>query len=251
MPGTQPIIGYEQIYTGTVRRDNVDYQTPNNSLIRKIISGASISMQYTGADAGTGDVTIGVSTEDIQDIVESFGYPTLLYDYIVFNSGSTTINLYPIGNIPSTYVTLKVLVSLRTNRSATFEAIKLRVNGDNTTGTYDSYLMFHNFDSNFNDEATVTGSIPNILYADGSTAPANNFAGYEITFNDYASTIKNKIGQSRGGQQTVRNVNSLFIYDGVFLWHPASPAAITKLELITANGGNFVSGSRASLWAYK
>jgi len=69
---TQVIKGYAQINTGTVQRDNLDILTPNKSLIRKIlISGTNITMQYTGADSGTGDVTLGLllPINDLSDVV--------------------------------------------------------------------------------------------------------------------------------------------------------------------------------------
>lgn len=65
---TNVIKGFSQINTGTVQRANIDISTPGKSLITKIISGSNLSMQYTGADAGTGDVTLGVATATIQDI---------------------------------------------------------------------------------------------------------------------------------------------------------------------------------------
>lgn len=64
----QTIQGFIQINTGTVQRDNMDITTPTKSMIRKIISGSNLSMQYTGADPGTGDVTLGVTDQIIQGL---------------------------------------------------------------------------------------------------------------------------------------------------------------------------------------
>lgn len=56
----QTIKGYDQINTGTVQRDNLDIYTPNKSVIRKIVSGTNLTIQYSGVDLGTGDVYLGV-----------------------------------------------------------------------------------------------------------------------------------------------------------------------------------------------
>lgn len=65
----QVITGHEQINTGTVQRQNIDIVTPNKSVIIRIITGSGISMQSTGADAGTGVVTLSVVPKAVQDIV--------------------------------------------------------------------------------------------------------------------------------------------------------------------------------------
>lgn len=47
-----------QILDHTVQRDDMDVSTVGNAMITKVIQGTGISMSSTGADAGTGDVTI-------------------------------------------------------------------------------------------------------------------------------------------------------------------------------------------------
>lgn len=55
-----------QILDSTVQRDDVDIVTVGQSLIRKAIPGAGITISSTGADTGTGDVTVNVSPTAIQ-----------------------------------------------------------------------------------------------------------------------------------------------------------------------------------------
>jgi hypothetical protein len=46
---------------GTVQRVDLDVTTIGNAVIRKIIAGTNVTITSTGADAGTGDVTINAS----------------------------------------------------------------------------------------------------------------------------------------------------------------------------------------------
>lgn len=50
-----------QIRDGSVSRDDLNITTAGQAVIRKIITGAGLSQSYTGADSGTGDVTLSVS----------------------------------------------------------------------------------------------------------------------------------------------------------------------------------------------
>lgn len=47
---------------GSVQRDDLDVSTSGQALLRKLIAGVGISLTSTGADAGTGDVTVNIGT---------------------------------------------------------------------------------------------------------------------------------------------------------------------------------------------
>jgi hypothetical protein len=59
MAATQPRGG--QILDGSIQRVDLDVSTVGQAVIRKVIQGTGISMTATGADAGTGDVTINAT----------------------------------------------------------------------------------------------------------------------------------------------------------------------------------------------
>jgi hypothetical protein len=59
MPVTQ--IRGGQVGDGTIGRADLDIATVGNAVIRKIVQGSGITISSTGADAGTGDVTISAS----------------------------------------------------------------------------------------------------------------------------------------------------------------------------------------------
>lgn len=48
----------DQILDGTVNRDDLDTTTSGGAVISKVIAGTNVTLTYTGADPGTGDVTI-------------------------------------------------------------------------------------------------------------------------------------------------------------------------------------------------
>lgn len=48
----------EQIKDNTVGRDDLIIATAGKAVVRKLVAGTNISLTSTGADAGTGDVTI-------------------------------------------------------------------------------------------------------------------------------------------------------------------------------------------------
>ena len=50
-----------QVTDESIQRTDLNVSIPGSAVIRKIIAGANVSFTSTGADAGTGDVTIDVS----------------------------------------------------------------------------------------------------------------------------------------------------------------------------------------------
>jgi hypothetical protein len=66
MPRTQ-IFG-EQVNDGGLGRDDLNIDQPGEAVIRKVIAGFGITLEETGADPGTGDVTIH-STSDLPGFV--------------------------------------------------------------------------------------------------------------------------------------------------------------------------------------
>jgi hypothetical protein len=57
----QTVIRGNQILNNTVQRQDLDTSTVGQALVTKIVQGAGITLSSTGADSGTGDVTVAAS----------------------------------------------------------------------------------------------------------------------------------------------------------------------------------------------
>ena len=69
MPITTP--SGRQILDGSIQRADLDSTTVGQAVIRKIIQGTGININSTGADSGTGDVTISSASISVSDIIVS------------------------------------------------------------------------------------------------------------------------------------------------------------------------------------
>lgn len=69
MPTTS--VRSEQIEDGEVKRDDLNIAQVGQAVIRKLIGGTGISLGFTGADPGTGDVTVTATGE--AEAVSSLG----------------------------------------------------------------------------------------------------------------------------------------------------------------------------------
>jgi hypothetical protein len=58
-----------QVRDGTVQRADLDISTVGNAVVRKLVQGSNITLSSTGADAGTGDVTISAPAGGTGDVV--------------------------------------------------------------------------------------------------------------------------------------------------------------------------------------
>lgn len=54
-----------QIKDGTIQREDMDVTTPGKSVIARILPGANVTISSTGADTGTGDVTISATNSSV------------------------------------------------------------------------------------------------------------------------------------------------------------------------------------------
>jgi len=58
----QTMVRGTQVLDHTIQRDDLDTSTVGNAVIAKVIQGTNVTISSTGADSGTGDVTISVPT---------------------------------------------------------------------------------------------------------------------------------------------------------------------------------------------
>lgn len=59
MPRTE--VGGRQIANGSVQRDDLDVATVGQAVVRRLVQGTGVTLSSTGADSGTGDVTINAT----------------------------------------------------------------------------------------------------------------------------------------------------------------------------------------------
>lgn len=201
------------------------------------------------ADAGLDAVGMGGAAESGYKLKVTgkfkvtAGITHALYDQTL-GASAASINIYPTGNIPSTGKNLHIKIIARTDRVAGADGINLEINDDTTAANYSTYVMWHNFDSLWNDQTPASNIT--FAYANGANAPTGQFAVYDLTIYDYTSTTKNKEFQSRGGQRIGTGTGDHYIYDAKGSW--LSNSAITKVELLPATGPNFVTGTRVTAW---
>lgn len=87
MPATT--VDSAQIRDGTVQRSDLNVATVGQAVVAKLLQGANVSLSSTGADAGTGDVTISVPGGGTGPPGVN-AYTTTTSSFIVPASGSTT-----------------------------------------------------------------------------------------------------------------------------------------------------------------
>jgi hypothetical protein len=81
MPPT--VIRGTQVLDGTIQRADLDTTTAGQAVVAKIVQGSNITLSSTGADSGTGDVTVS-ATAGIN------AFTTTTSAFTVPASGSTT-----------------------------------------------------------------------------------------------------------------------------------------------------------------
>lgn len=67
-----PKINFQQIQNNAVMREHINIEDPGHAAVRKIVAGTGITLDSSGVDSGTGDVTInaaGVSAPNWSDIL--------------------------------------------------------------------------------------------------------------------------------------------------------------------------------------
>jgi hypothetical protein len=71
MPRTE--VRSAQIKDATIGRDDLNLATPGQAVVAKIVAGAGVTLSSTGADTGTGDVTVSVSSSTAHHVSHETG----------------------------------------------------------------------------------------------------------------------------------------------------------------------------------
>jgi hypothetical protein len=141
----------------------------------------------------------------------------------------------------STYKHLQIRVSVRTNRGATTDPIRVRFNSD-SGNNYAFHLLSGNGNTvtSTNSSSTTGLQIPRF---NSATSIASGFGVAVIDFLDVFSTTKNKTIRAFGGTPD----ESMGLVSGLFL----STNTTSELELTPFSGTLFEIGCRFSLYGIR
>lgn len=146
------------------------------------------------------------------------------------------------GNIPQTYKHLKMVLSARGDTAAQRVGVNVQFNGD-TAANYTFEAL--GADTNTTPTSSFNGSSTFGPMSDmpGSTAPANVSGLSEYLVGDYASTtfFKNCSGNGTNRYSATASLQQVI----GFTW--SSTAAIVRI-VVSPNSGNFIAGSRFTLY---
>jgi hypothetical protein len=168
----------------------------------------------------------------------AFGTYELIESQIL-GSAAASVTFSGLATYASTYKHLQVRMATRTDGSI-FEGY-VRLNGD--TGSNYAYHQLVGTGS-----SVVSGAATSItgfsMFANAvSTSPANSFGISVFDLLDAYSTTKNTTGRALLG------IGAEFVYLRSGLW--LNTAAITSIQFLINGSGNFVTGSRFSLYGIR
>lgn len=144
------------------------------------------------------------------------------------------------------YSHLKIIYSARGDQAATSSLINLTFNAD-TGSNYDAQRSGFNTGTILSDQVAQTSGIIGAVTA--GTGPASYPSSGEILIPDYRGTTFFKTATSQiAGPITAVSSGSILTRLHSVWWR--NTAAITSIEL-TLNGGNYVAGSKFTLYGLK
>jgi hypothetical protein len=145
--------------------------------------------------------------------------------------------------IPATFNHLLLLIQGRGDTAATSTTVLLRFNND-SGANYDTELITGSGAAVATGEI-VAGTSAQIADITANTGPASVFGAFTIWIPNYAGTTAQKNAFSSGGHKTTSLSGGIFNRNYSCFWRSA--AAINRITL-TPGAGNFVAGSRVTLY---
>lgn len=152
---------------------------------------------------------------------------------------TTTTADVTFSDIPGTHTDLLLVLSMRSNRSAAFNTIKLRFNGASTDTNHSGrYILGDGSNASSGPTAFVYGGdLP------AANATSNTFGSSELYIPNYAGSANKSISLTSGNET---NATTAYISAAANLW--ADTAAITSIRIFQTDASSFVSGSSAFLY---
>jgi hypothetical protein len=166
------------------------------------------------------------------------------YSLISSNVLTTTATSVTFSAIPSAYTDLLLMVSARTDESATNTTMKVTLNND-TAGNYSSTSLRTNNGTSVASGRDTAVPYLNQYLINAGTSTANTFGSLELYLPSYTATQKKPVGVFFVREN---NTTAADVYANANLWQ--GTAAVTSIEL-NANSNNFVSGSSFYLYGIK
>jgi hypothetical protein len=150
--------------------------------------------------------------------------------------------------IPSTYTDLKLVASIRTDRTASAaENIRVQFNSD-TSSVYSGRILEGNGSGAFSFANSAQASVM-VGYGNTDLTTSNTFGNLEMYIPNYLSTTNAK---SISSDSVLENNDTTgFGVLAANLWNPASQAAITSIKLFPQLGPNFKINSSFYLYGIK
>lgn len=169
------------------------------------------------------------------------GFMRMLADSTLIGSAAS----FDFTSIPATFAHLLLVVYARSDTAAVSDSVIARFNGD-TGANYDYQTAAAVATAVTAQEVfaatgvTLAGGMP------GGTAGANLFGVTDILIPHYANALNNKVAHCRSGWKAGTATTNVQKRDADGYWR--SNAAINRVTLVCSSGGNFVAGSRATLY---
>lgn len=129
------------------------------------------------------------------------------------------------NSIPSTYSHLQIRIMGRTDRSAVYDAVRLRFNSDTGANYTEHGLYGDGVTIAAYGSASATGSYTYRIA--GASAPSDTQGAIIIDILDYANTNKYKTLRSLGGVDANASGGNLYFNSGLWM----NTAAINNIEL--------------------
>ena len=163
---------------------------------------------------------------------------TLIASYTVSGTSTTLINF---TSIPQTYTDLKLVCSLRSNRSIVSQNSQIYINGTSATNLSSKFL----YGTGSAAGSATRASMADIIYANGSTATANTFSNCEVYFPNYTSTTTYKSFSADSVSENNATAAEMQIGAGLY----SNNSAITSIGL--EDGIYYIANSTAYLYGIK
>lgn len=210
-------------------------------------SGGANGAPNTGGGGGQDGKSGGSGVVIVRYLKTAVKESTDAYELIGTIRLSATQSQLVFAGIPQQYKHLQLRMTSRTDRSASATAdVFVRVNGD--SGANYGYHQLYGYNNSAASGATASST--DGLYL-GSTAGATSVSGafgtLVMDLLDFASITKNKTSRCVAGTIGTSATTGIIGINSS-LWR--STAAVTSLT-VYCNQGNFVSGTRASLYGLR
>ena len=164
----------------------------------------------------------------------------------VLGSSAASVTFSGLGTSAAAYKHLQIRAAIRTDYTSPFNDCYLQFNGV-TSSSY-SWHQLYGYNGSVGSSAGSSTVSIDLGSAVGASNAASAFSAMVVDIADFQSTSKNKTLKSlSGGAGSTGGTNSILnLYSGA--WY--STSAVTSF-LIYPSSGNFVTGSRFSLYGLK